>query len=240
MSIPKTLLYIVLFGSIVYLLFLYTKMIEPFVDSSTSLSQDITTLMTQGSEVFCPAIDEILKSTESQYSGSDQEKRESALLDLVKEAKGPLFPCPVPSDPLATPADIDRRILLSTDFLGKKMIQIHADIQKSLDCPPKEGFQSAYEEEGFENVCSGEEEMKKEDIQRKEAALQATKTCVSPKQLSEDDTQKILQSRLDVLKRVMSQPTLAREFAQIKSLTVEIKDLKEKAQKGELKSNCPV
>jgi hypothetical protein len=234
----RTLGYGILFLFIFYILIVYTNTIEPFVDSSTTLSQDVTTLMTQGSEIFCPAINEILNTMESQYSGTDEEKRASAKLALVKEANGAMFPCPVPADPLATPADIDKRILLSRTFLRKKMVQIKADIQKNLDCPTKEGFQSAYEE-GFENVCSGEEELQKEDIQRKEAAIQATKTCISPKGLSQEDKQKILEYRLDALKRAMGEPSVAREFAEIKSLTVEIKDLKEKAVKGDLKTNCP-
>jgi flagellar biosynthesis/type III secretory pathway protein FliH len=221
----------------VHLIILYANTIEPFADTSTSAADDITKLMTSASEVFCPAIDAILDDMQTKYSGTDEQKRDEAKLELLKEAKGAMFPCPAPSDPLATPADIDNRILLSTQFLQSKLISLKEQIQTSLDCPKKEGFQSAYEE-GF-NVCSGEEEIKKEDLQRKEAALAATKSCVSPKGLSEEDKNKILQARLAAISRVMGNPIMPPKFAAIKSLTVEIKELKAKAEKGELKSNCP-
>ena len=237
MSWFRTLAYIVLFGAVIHILLFYAKSVEPFADSSTSASEDITKLMTSASEVFCPAIDAILDNMQTKYAGTDEQKRDEAKLELLKEAKGAMFPCPAPSDPLATPADIDNRILLSTTFLQTKLVSLKEEIQKSLDCLKEEGFQSAYEE-GFD-VCSGEEETKKEDIQRKEAAVAATKSCVSPKGLSEEDKNNILQSRLAALSRVMGNPIMPPKFAAIKSLTVEIKDLKAKAEKGELKSNCP-
>lgn len=237
MSWFRTLAYILLFVATVHLILLYANTVEPFADSSTSASEDVTKLMTSASEVFCPAIDAILDNMQTKYAGTDEQKRDEAKIELLKEAKGAMFPCPVPSDPLATPADIDNRILLSTQFLQTKLVSLKEEIQTSLDCPKKEGFQSAYEE-GFD-VCSGEEETKKEDIQRKEAAAAATKSCTSPKGLSEEDKNNILKARLAALSRVMGDPLMPPKFAAIKSLTTEIKELKAKAEKGELKSNCP-
>lgn len=231
MSWGRVLGYSLLWFAVIHLFFLYRTTVEHFTDAKSQESNDVANLMTAASEIFCPAIDSILDNLQSKYAGTDEQKRDEARLELVKEAKGAMFPCPVPADPLATPADIDTRILLSTQFLERKLIETKEKIQKSLDCQS--------EEEGFEDVCSGEEEIKKEDIQRKEAAIAATKRCVSPKEISEEDKQKILQSRLLSLKRVMGNSFLVPKFATIKSLTAEIKDLKDKAEKGELKSNCP-
>lgn len=238
MSWRRTLAYCVLFIALLGLLVFYSNTIEPFANPQSTAADDVTKLMTTASTIFCPAIDSILDSMQTKYSGTDEQKRDEARLELTKEAKGSMFPCPAPTDPLATPADIDSRILLSTTFLQSKLQQLKKDIQTSLDCPKKEGFESAYEE-GFADVCSGEEEAKKEDIQRKEAAVAATKTCVSPKGLSEEDKTVILQARLAALSRVMGDPAMPPKFASIKSLTAEIKDLKEKAEKGQLATNCP-
>jgi hypothetical protein len=239
MSWLRTLAYCILFVALLGLLVFYANTIEPFANPQSTAAEDVTKLMTTASDVFCPAIDAILDNMQTKYSGTDEQKRDEARLELTKEAKGAMFPCPVPSDPLATPADIDGRIALSTKFLETKLVALKQEIQDSLDCKKKEeGFQSAYDE-GFTDVCSGEEEVKKEDIQRKEAAVAATKKCVSPKGLSEEDKNTILKSRLDTLSRVMGNPIMPPKFAVIKSLTVEIKGLKEKAEKGELATNCP-
>lgn len=238
MSLWRTLAYAILFFAAVHLVVLYANTVEPFANQTTGDAEDVTKLMTSASEAFCPAIETILDNMQTKYSGTDEQKRNEARIELTKEANGAIFPCPVPSDPLATPADIDNRIILSSSFLEKKLVDLKKDIQTSLDCPKKEGFESAYDE-GFENICSGEEQAKKEDLQRKEAAEAAAKSCVSPKGISEEDKGRILQARVAALKRAIGTPGMPQKFATIKSLTAEVKELKEKAEKGELKSNCP-
>lgn len=215
---------------IVFILVQVSAIVEPFADDSASATQDITQFMTTASECFCPATQQIVDSLIQQKQGTDEEKKESALVELAAEAGKPLFPCPPPDDPLQIPANIGDRVVTSCIYLKKKLIDTKAEIQKALDCPKKEGFG---------DICTPELERRRQQIEQENAAKASATSCTPKAGLTEKDKTMILQQRRDALAGVMKEFIVTQSMVGIRALTQEIKDLKSKAERGELASNCP-
>jgi len=76
------------------------------------------------------------KRPEMILSGSAEEKRKKALASIEKDAKGPLFTCPVDPDPYRIPGNIEQRIKTSVAYLEPLVTKALKNIVDALNCSP--------------------------------------------------------------------------------------------------------
>lgn len=217
---------------------------EAFTNKLTEDAEVITTSMTQLSELICPSyegvIESILEEKKVSEPGKDERvQREEAAREIVKGAGGAIFPCPPPDDPLAVPVDIQNRVERTAKYLLEKTNSIINQLTSALNCP-SEGVQATLPQQiaGFQDICTEQESALKEDILREEALKEAAKKCKRPEDVSEEDRRMILQMRKDALNTVMNNKEVLDIIAEVKINTDQIRDIKARAQSGELTGLC--
>ena len=204
---------------------------EGFQSNQPSNESDIHTFMTTASEYLCPTYETIQSELSNELSGTDEEKQDKALQQMVQSAGGPLFPCPPPNEGLAVPADIDTRIQRTATFFQSELGKLRSKITQALDCPKLEGFQS---------ICTEAELKKRQETLQEAAATEATKTCVAPTSLSPDDKELLLKTRRETLSRVLTNETVLQMLVKVRDDGEAIKQLKQDALAGKLTPNCGV
>jgi len=76
------------------------------------------------------------KRPETILTGTKQEKRTKAFRLVVKDAKGSMLGCPVPSDPYQIPASIESQIRTSVKYLEPVITKALKNITDALNCSP--------------------------------------------------------------------------------------------------------
>jgi hypothetical protein len=76
------------------------------------------------------------KRPEIILTGTKQEKRRKAFRLVIKDAKGAMLGCPVPSDPYQIPATIETRIRTSVKYLEPVITKALKNITDALNCSP--------------------------------------------------------------------------------------------------------
>jgi hypothetical protein len=197
---------------------------ETFITEEDQLTKDINSAMTVFSDVLCPTYNILLQDIKS----GDSEKplsAEEALAVLEKEAKGPIFTCPPPNNPIQIPANIDQRIIRTIDYFLAKLEKSKKDILESMGkC------------EGFQDVCPPPVG-KNSSPPPPEATI--TKDCINLYKVPKEDVLPILKVRYSSVSNLIKQSQIPEKLAKIKLLSDELIELKRKAEAGELKPNCP-
>ncbi len=232
-------------GGVLFLFFTLPK--EAFQGDTTIAvkSNEITGFMTTASEVLCPAFKGILEDRMTDYEGTPSEKLEKAMVSLTKEAKGTLFPCPPPGDPLAVPSDIEDRTNRTITFVQTKLNEALTTIRESLDCKgaaqTTEGFSSPLlaNLEAFQDVCTPQQLSDKQTVAKEEAAKAATQACIAPQDIPPQEKARMLEQRASALARVLGKQENAILLADIRTTYNELVSLKNRAQNGMISSSCP-
>lgn len=222
---------------VVILLHKWSGFIEPFADASEEAITEAKEAIKIAADSICPTLEEVLETYMQDAQGSQDEKRQYALQKVQKEAKGLLFACPPPEDPLFIASDIDKRIVGTIQYLLISLAEIKQKILKSLnECP-----------DGFQDMCTPEQEKLRQETEAKKAAESSATSCSSPKELSTEDKNKILKQRSAAIQRALTEGTvqegltkipIPKAIVAIKALAEEIRTIKIKAERGELETNC--
>jgi hypothetical protein len=219
---------------------------EAFADKMNDDAEIVTSSMTQLSEMICPSYEGVIESIleEKRISSpetNETKQREDAIRETVKGAGGALFPCPPPDDPLAVPVDISQRVERTAKYLLEKTNTILEKLTSALNCPPGLDTPQAtlpQQVAGFQDICTEEQGILKEDLLREEALKEAAKKCKRPEDITEEDRRMILQIRKDALNTIMNNTELLEIIAKIKINTDQIRDVKARAETGELTGLC--
>lgn len=207
------------------------EMKEGFQSNEPSNESDIHTFMTTASEYLCPTYQTIQSELSNELSGTDEEKQDKALHQMIQSAGGPLFPCPPPNEAAAVPADIDTRIQRTATFFQSELGKLRSKITKALDCPKLEGFQT---------ICTETELKQRQEKLQEAAATEASKTCVAPTSLSPADKELILKTRRETLSRVLTNESILQMLVKVRDDGEAIKQIKQDALAGKLTPNCGV
>jgi hypothetical protein len=238
MKIKKILFVTVVFLAILFLTS-YLIIKEPFQTEEDTTREQINTIITQFSDVLCPAIKVSLENNKipddpDENSGppkeeTEEEKTQRAIRKLEKDMGTRVFPCPPPEDPIQLPADIGRRIVISLAYFEKKLPELKNEIVNSLNnCnpPPPEGFQDICPPPPGKTKSPPPPPNKKND-------------CVDIHSIPDYVKPLILKQRLQALSLVLKNPNVPKQLATVKELTQELLETKKRAESGELKPNCP-
>jgi hypothetical protein len=228
------ILLIILLGSFVYG---YT-VTEGFQTQEDPRATFLNATITTTSEVFCPIYKLIVENTKDdrmfettdnpdpslvtrKQIRTEQEAINQIQSELERDAGGPIFQCPPPSDPAQLPADIDEIIRRTTTMYLAKVRKMKSDIVDSL------------------NKCEGFEDM---------PATQCPAGCTPVVQASPQPQtppmtpqlrETILQARYDKLAPYFQQEQNTKDLQQLKVEAQELLRIKAQAESGELKPNCP-
>jgi flagellar hook-basal body complex protein FliE len=219
-------IFIVILLTILWLKTLPTPPIEGFETQKIQEEIELDTYLKRASDVLCPTYERFLKemgaAIDTKNPNSEEVKKKAAAA-LVEQAGGPLFPCPVPEDPLATPADIGERTSRSIVYFDKTLKTLVQQIDSSL---------SKCMKENFKDVCTKD--------QIKERALSAAAaSCSLPTDISIQDKILILKTRKDAIARVLDAPTTPPLLEAIQKNLGRLETIKKQAEDGTLKPNCP-
>jgi hypothetical protein len=202
--------------------------IEGFEAQKIQEEIELDAYLKKASDALCPTYERFLTETAASLNlatptapVSEEMKKQAAAM-LVGQAGGPLFPCPAPDDPLATPADIGERTSRSIVYFDTTLKKLISQIESSLSNCPKEGFQ---------NICS------KNQIKDR-ALYAAAATCILPTEIPLQDKLIILKTRKDAIARVLDAPTTPPLLESIKKNMNRLETTKKKAQDGTLTMNC--
>jgi len=212
------------------LIYLILKKTEGFEDADpeTALKTQVNTQITQANDVLCPIykellqnrMDNILVDKENNVANKCNAKSQ-ALESLNKDTNNLLFVCPPPTDPMLVPNNIDKYIEKTSILFNSFLDTTKQNIEKSLSCQPKkEGFEDIPDDSTCAAVVATAKpntlEAKKEDPALKQQRIQA------------------LQLKSDALKKGLINPL----FISLIDKYNELKEIKRKAESGELKPNC--
>ncbi len=198
----------------------YLNIKEPFVVQEQSIITQINTIITMFNDELCPITKILIDDLKIEKEGNES----AARAQLEEEAQGPLFSCPPPTDPLQLPADIDKRIERTLQFFEKKLREMKKKVEDALTtCPSAEGFQDS------------------PDLTQTPTCCVSAQTPLGVKSivLTEEDKKRILEQRLQILSNLMQQQKIVELFAKVKADADELRRVKQKAEAGELKPNCP-
>jgi hypothetical protein len=230
----RAVAWIFLLGLAVIWVYNYTRFIQTFedIDEEQKVQDELTTAMTSVSEMLCPMQKEVLKKlmdeelTEEEIEDGGIEKvtaerrkeiRQNAVVKLLKDAKGPVFPCPPPSNPQEIPVAIKDYILATARGCLPTVAKIKNDVAKARECPPKEKFVGSIPvyinyttKEAYEDISKTEEELLKKN---RIVSLQAKLTGIKEAMMSAEYQKAVLDYK-------------------------EVKSLQEQAENGSLTPNC--
>lgn len=146
--------------------------------------------------------------------------KEVETLTFSLNKTGLLFPCPPPTDPIQLPNNIDEYILRSSLVFIPRLNQIKTNIENAMSCK-KEGFKT-----------SG-------DIREQTYMTNVYTTKEVFEDVANDDTLKqqriqVLQIKANVLKKAL----LSETFLKFQALYKHVLTEKQKAESGQISSNC--
>jgi hypothetical protein len=236
------------------ILFISTYFIikEPFENEEDTTKQQINTIITQFSDVLCPAIKVTLDSYKipdgptkedpnpavPPKEETEEEKTLRAMEKFEKELGIRSFPCPPPEDPIQLPADIGRRIVVSLKYFEKKLPELKDQLVNSMNnCnPPKVDTENKEEvKEEFQDVCPppfGKTSTPPPPPDKRRG-------CVNIHDIPDYVKPIILKQRLQTLSIVLKNEQVPKQMATVKELTQELLEAKKKAENLELTPNCP-
>ncbi len=227
-----------------------TSQIEQLQKEETDLNTSIDSALTIASETLCPAI-ELVKGQFVDDLKTEDEKNmpESELSDERKKAlkqaadlqlrlltagiqptpitmatnaniPGFVFPCPLPKEKTKLPADIHNYILTTSSVCLAKLVIIKTQILDAMskNCASKKDEKK----EGFEDAPKPDLVRMKEEIELQQK-INVQKQRILALQIQNENLQKVIVSK---------------EFLETKSLTDEIRTLKERAESGTMTPNC--
>lgn len=197
--------------------------------------QELNDSMVFLSEAVCEAMAEIKKSFTQNYQG-DSAAESKALVDMSADA-GKLFAttaasaaepmailsCPFPTEASRLPADIDVQLTNTVLYANVKTKQLLNSLQDSLAC-----------KETFADLCTPEQE----EVKAKEAAAASAKECKSVSSLSDEEKSQLVNARLLLVKRILASKEIESALIEIKQTVQKLKEIKQKAESGELKPSC--
>jgi hypothetical protein len=238
---------------------------EPFKTEEDTMREQIKAIMTQIDDVVCPATKVILDDYKVPADGaqlpqdeSEEAKLTRARIKFEKDLGGPSFPCPPPDDPIQIPADINKRIIRVLKFLDKKLPEMKEKIVAAMNnCNPTqtEGFQNGapppigrtylypISEPRFSTPGPAPENM---DICPPPEGKTSTpppppdkrNTCINPYDMPDEYKPRIIKARLEALSQVLENPETPTLMAKVKSLTVELLEVRKRAENLELAPSC--
>lgn len=240
MAILHTLLWIfvIVFG--INLLYKTYKSIEAFDDAvatedkEATLTKEINKYITLSNDVICEvqkqAVDEKIEKKLADLGYEDKPPEQVnprirnavnmlILKEVINDAKGFLFPCPTPTDPVQIPNNIEQYIAGSSIAFLPKLVDTLKEIQKKTSCPKqsvtrpeRESFIDAATDPAKDptTAISNDPELKKQRIQA-------------------------LQIKIDSFNRGFA----SKEFQKFYMIFLTLKELKKKAESGGMSSNCP-
>jgi hypothetical protein len=216
-----------LFLAFLLTVFLATVLVikETFITQEEQLTKDINSAMTVFSDVLCPTYNIIIQDIKTGLEGSDGEKAEAAINVLEKEAKGTIFTCPPPNNPIQIPANINERIQRTIDYFLIKL----ENNKKTL-------LESMGKCEGFQDICPPPAGKSTNPPPPPDVI---NKNCVNLYKVPKEDILPLLKIRYSNLSNLIKQPQIPEKLAKIKLLSDELLEIKRKAEAGELKPNCP-
>jgi hypothetical protein len=208
----------------------------------------LNTTITTTSEIFCPIYNLIVKNTKDDRMFETVDNPDPSLVtrkqirteaeaiqqlqsELEKDAGGPIFQCPPPSDSTRLPADIDEIIRRTTAMYLRKVRAMKAEILEGLNkC------------EGFEDMaptqcpagCAPVSQAPTPQTGNSQAATASKEPEMTPQV-----KQSILDARYTKLFPYFQQEQNIKDLQQLKVEAQELLQIKAKAENGELKPNCP-
>jgi hypothetical protein len=202
--------------------------VEGFEAQKIQEEIELDAYLKRANDVLCPTYERFLTETSASLNLANpkapvsEEMKKQAAAMLVEQAGGPLFPCPAPEDPLATPADIGERTSRSIVYFDTTLKKLVSQIDSSLSNCPKEAFQ---------NICS-------KDQIKDRALYAAAAQCTLPTEISLQDKITILKTRKDAIARVLDAPTTPPLLESIQKNMSRLETFKKKAIDGTLTMNC--
>ncbi len=206
----------------------------------------LNTTITTTSEIFCPIYKLILENTKDDKMFETVDNPDPSLVtrkqirteaeaiqqiqsELEKDAGGPIFQCPPPSDPTRLPADIAEVIRRTTAMYLTKVRKMKADILNGLNkC------------EGFEDMAPSQCPAGCAPVsQTSTTQTSAPSTSAKEPEMTPEVKQSIVQARYDTLFPYFQQEQTIKDLQQLKVEAQELLQIKAKAENGELKPNCP-
>jgi hypothetical protein len=235
---------VLIFGILLILLLLsfiygYT-ILEGFQTQEDPRASFLNATITTTSEVFCPIYKLIIENTKDDRMFETTDNPDPSLVtrkqirtekeainqiqsELQRDAGGPIFQCPPPSDPALLPADIDEIIRRTTTMYLTKVRKMKADIVDGL------------------NKCESFEDMP--PAQCPSGCTPVVQANTQPQQQAPPITpqvrETILQARYDKLAPYFQQEQNTKDLQQLKVEAQELLRIKAQAESGELKPNCP-
>ena len=196
-------------------------------------SAEVITMIKSLNTSLCPALLEIQNNLKDDYEGSDQEKMAKALTSMKADAKNTLkidelIMCPINEDPLKLPATIDILLAGSIMYVNLKIKKLLQDSENALAC--KETFSNP--------VCTPDQEAIRAKKRKEEEERQATETCLSSVEMTDDEKDQIIQARLHSLSKVLNDPKLQASLKETQESLTKLISLKNKAKSGDISPNC--
>jgi hypothetical protein len=217
------------------LIYLILKKTEGFQDADPeqTLKTEVNGLVTRANDTLCPIYKELLQNrVDANLTNKESNiankclAKSKAIESINKETNNLLFPCPPPTDPMLVPNNIDQYIEKTTLLLNNFLDSLKKSIQESLSCPKKEGFQDGSDmpddsQCAAVNAAAKKEEVKAQEVKMEDPALKQQRI-------------QALQLKSDALKKGLINPL----FISLIDKYNELKEIKRKAESGELKPNC--
>jgi hypothetical protein len=233
--------------TVLLLSFVYAYTVtEGFQSQEDPKTTFVNATITTTSEIFCPIYTLIIQNTKEDKMFETTDNPDPSLIvrnqirtepqaialiqsELVKDAGGPIFQCPPPSDPARLPADIDEVIRRTTTMYLTKVRKMKAEILDGL------------------NKCEGFEDMQSIKCPAGCAPVSqtvTTQTNASPSNQQEPEMtpevkQSIIEARYNKLFPYFQQEQNTKDLQQLKVEAQELLRIKAQAENGELKPNCP-
>jgi hypothetical protein len=223
-----------LFVIIVLLTYIWASSLQPTLAEGFEVKKiqeeiELDDYLNRASDALCPTYNRFITETSASFNldtptvPPTEDMKKKAAISLVEQAGGPLFPCPIPEDPLATPADIGERISRSITFFDTTLKKLVSQIDSALSNCPKEGFQ---------DICT------KDQIKERALSAAAAK-CILPTDIPIEDKLTILKTRKEAIARILDAPRTKPMLDSIRKNITTLETFKKKAMDGDLTMNCP-
>jgi hypothetical protein len=240
----KVLIVSIFIGILILRIIYWVYTTEGFQTQEDPKVTFLNTTITTTSEIFCPIYKLILENTKDDKMFETVDNPDPSLVtrkqirteaeaiqqiqsELEKDAGGPIFQCPPPSDPTRLPADIAEVIRRTTAMYLTKVRKMKAEILDGLNkC------------EGFEDMAPTQCPAGCAPVSQTPAPQAPTAPTQSP-EMTPEVKQSILQARYDTLFPYFQQEQNIKDLQQLKVEAQELLQIKAKAENGELKPNCP-
>lgn len=196
-----------------------------------NLMKSVQLLLKKYTDILCPTLEEVRNAIMEEKKGAAAEQEALAfmktdsttLFQSTPFSSMKLLECPLVSDPLELPPQIDKIFRKAILYCSLKLKTVLKKIEDGLAC-----------KETFTNTCTPEQEALRSKLKAEQDAMK----CTSRSEMSVDDKKQLLTARLNELQTLENDTQIQTALQEIQTIREKIADIKRKTESGELKPNC--